>query len=276
MTTKLYKNTEGKVLMSVGNKLIKQPYEFGLAFQNRMGLKNYLQISNISISQYGTILTTSTNFIPATYAQVVFNCQNSNNDNYSYWSETAGADLLKYLKNYGGANQATNTIAHINSAVKKIIIGCVTRVTSINSIINGDNTLTSTTSTQTNTLPITKIWVGALRSSNGILPSEYSNSSIKHNRFVMYSRELSLSEIRYYYNNSLGNDLQSTTGIEIDLHCNKAEILDFSLLQDGSDMRVGCRDYSGFNRHGEIMNLPAGTLQQKLDYANANLFVSFQ
>ena len=35
------------------------------------------------------------------------------------------------------------------------------------------------------------------------------------------------------------------------------------------------RDSIG-GKHGKIMNLPAGTAQQKVDYANANLFVSFQ
>ena len=45
MSVKLYKNTEGKVLMSVGNKLIKQPYNFGNAFQNRIGLNNQIEFS---------------------------------------------------------------------------------------------------------------------------------------------------------------------------------------------------------------------------------------
>ena len=40
MSTKLFKNTDGKVLMSVGNKLIKQTHEFRLAFQNRIGKYN--------------------------------------------------------------------------------------------------------------------------------------------------------------------------------------------------------------------------------------------
>ena len=56
----------------------------------------------------------------------------------------------------------------------------------------------------------------------------------------------------------------------------KAEILDFSAAQDGSDMRVGVRNFgSVINGHGEIIGLPAGTLEEQVDYANANLFVNF-
>ena len=108
---------------------------------------------------------------------------------------------------------------------------------------------------------------------NGVTNTSKIQSESNSQRF--YSRSISEGESLYAYAHGLGSDPQLSVGLEINMYCDKAEILDFSALQDGSDMRVGCRDYSGNNRHGMIMNLPAGTLQEQLDWANANLFVPF-
>jgi len=49
MSLKVFSNEEDKILTSMGGRIIKQPYEFGNAFQNRMGLSNYIKISNLSL-----------------------------------------------------------------------------------------------------------------------------------------------------------------------------------------------------------------------------------
>ena len=62
----------------------------------------------------------------------------------------------------------------------------------------------------------------------------------------------------------------STNGLIVNYTNDKAEILNI-----GNGDFVGVRDNSGNDYHGEIEGLPAGTLQEKLDYANANLFYAW-
>lgn len=92
----------------------------------------------------------------------------------------------------------------------------------------------------------------------------------------LFERSLSATEVSYLYNNKLGNNPISNNGLAINYRMHKSEILDFSAAQDGSDMRVGVRNYGSIiNAHGEIIGLPAGTLEEKEEWANANLFVNF-
>jgi len=90
--------------------------------------------------------------------------------------------------------------------------------------------------------------------------------------FAFFNRYLTQDEILYRRSNMSINDFMSLSGCTCYLLLNYAELLDFSALQNGSDMRIGCRDYSGFNNHGEIINLPAGTVAEKINYTNTYLF----
>ena len=272
---KIYNNGENKILFSAGDRIIKQPYEFGNAFQNRMGLNNYIEISGLNLS----MLHTSTIYTTARaemYSQAVYNMQDSNFDNFSAQIETGGGNnYFKYLKNHVGDNQDANFLARKPNGSSGIYHGVVINQNKENAVIHNAAPFFYQTSLQTYDYLISKIWIGACRGTNGATPSRYANSDQKFNGFRFYSRSISEGESLYAYANGLGSDPQLTVGLEINMYCNFAEILDFSTLQDGSDMRVGCRDYSGNNHHGEIMNLPAGTLQEQLDWANANLFVPF-
>jgi len=271
---KIYNNGENKILFSAGDRIIRQPYEFGNAFQNRMGLNNYIEISGLNLS----MLHTSTIYITArtgTYNQAVYNMQDSNFDNFSAQIETSGADHFKYLKNFIGGNNPANPLAYKKDGSSGIYHGVVINQNKVNAVIHNAAPFFYSTSEQTYDYPISKIWIGACRGTNGATPSHYANSDQKFNGFRFYSRNISEGESLYAYAHGLGSDPQLSVGLEINMYCNFAEILDFSAAQDGSDLRVGCRDYSGNNHHGEIMNLPAGTLQEQLDWANANLFVPF-
>lgn len=268
MANRIFTNgEEGKILTSVGNRIIKQPYEFGNAFQNRMGLNNYIKISGLNFNfadttdlmwinesgtgnlYYITKKASTQNYNTTRIANsLMFVRNNSSIINTVSWATSLGIHLIGVKTNSTGSLCSFNNITSSQSSGFQHIIQSI--FTDI--IIGG--TVTSETSS--------------------LVPSIY-NTTAKFNRYTLYSRYLSNNEILYTYANKIGNDPQSTLNIVIDLRNDKAEIIDFSALQDGSDMRVGCRDYSGFNRHGEIMNLPAGTLQQKVDYANANLFVPF-
>lgn len=87
--------------------------------------------------------------------------------------------------------------------------------------------------------------------------------------FLLYGRDLTENELRYLYNNELGNGPLNLNLLLVYYKYLQAEIFDFG---GTIGQAVGVRDYSGNNNHGRIMNLPAGTLQEQLDYANANLF----
>lgn len=280
MANRIFTNgEEGKILTSVGDRIIKQPYEFGNAFQNRMGLNNYILIGGLNLTQYyDALLWKFHNYVSSTYYNA-FSLKNTNNDWYSVDTYRSVDNVTIYNvfnknQNSAASNLSTSLVGSQTTSNQTDLRRVSVLASNINTNQRG-NSKASSLSTQTNSFAIKEIYIGGSRPSNGTTPTYYSSASDRTNRFLLYSREISPEEFSFYYNNRLGNDPQSLNSLEIDLKCDFAEILDFSALQDGSDMRVGCRDYSGFNRHGEIMNLPAGTLQQKLDYANANLFVPF-
>lgn len=86
--------------------------------------------------------------------------------------------------------------------------------------------------------------------------------------FKVYSRPITDSEIIYLYNSTLGNEPLSVFGLRAWYRMEVAEILQYN----GSDA-ICVRDYSGNENHGFIHGLPAGTLQEQLDWANENLFL---
>ena len=97
-----------------------------------------------------------------------------------------------------------------------------------------------------------------------------TTSFLMFNTFALFDRILTLPELTFYYNNRIGSNFQSRVGLIIDLNFNNATVVNIG----GVDY-VGVEDVSGNGNHGRIMNLPAGTLQEQLDWANANLFVPF-
>lgn len=96
-----------------------------------------------------------------------------------------------------------------------------------------------------------------------------------HSACIIYDRELLMGELDYTYNNLSGHQPFTLFGVKAYYLFQKAELLDFSTGQDGSDMRVGVRDFSGNNNHLFFTGLGAGTNASKLAYANANLFIPY-
>ena len=118
---------------------------------------------------------------------------------------------------------------------------------------------------------ITKFRIGISGNRGNSTLSIYMTSSIA--TFEYYERALPASEVTYRYSGGLGREVFSTNKLLLKYDFLYAEILDFSELQDGSDMRVGIKNTgSVLHAHAEIVGLPVGSLQDKLTYANANLF----
>jgi len=270
-------NNDNKVLKSnVDGKILKQNYNFSKGFVNAMGLSNYIKIA-ATLSQYGTWCFDVKQSAWDAGGTVFnyLNLKNTNNDNFSFESCYGYSTVNKNaVGDYGASNLPLITGSN-NSMLNKNFQSINFNADNINYLQNKLGTIYQGTSTLPNAYQFNEIWIGATRVTSGATPSRFSSNIIAFNRFFSFSRKISQPEFLYLYNLGNGNEPLTFSGLDVFLKNNLAEILDFSVAQNGSDMRVGCRDYSGNNRHGEIINLPAGTLQQKCDYANANLFQSW-
>lgn len=90
--------------------------------------------------------------------------------------------------------------------------------------------------------------------------SSYSSGLI--NDIVIYDRHIADAEVNYFFNNKLGNEELNNVGLIAKYKNDSASIVNNSVVIE---------DYKGAHNI-ELINLPSGTLQEQLDYANANLF----
>jgi hypothetical protein len=74
------------------------------------------------------------------------------------------------------------------------------------------------------------------------------------NEFRMYNKLLTDDEVRITYNSGLGENPPNTEKLVMWLQFNRFETLDFSSLQNNSDLRLGVRDMSGNNNHAQAIN----------------------
>lgn len=237
-------------------KAMKQNYNFGQAF------------SVISKSQYLSFPT----LIGNSYNRWCYGAfrQGLNNSIVSY-DMTINHDTNKYLYVYRDTNPARMIGRHLNSDNTQTIQAIGDSFTKKTAVLNAtESTLSFThgnvTTTIANSASISNIVffsVGAYNQGSGGM------SNVKFGEVFFYQRNLSQSEINYYYNNGLGNELLNNLGLVFFLKMEKAEVLNF---EGAIGEAVGIRDFSGNNNHAKIENLPAGTLQEQLDYANDNLF----
>lgn len=271
MAQKIYNNgSDGKILMSSAGKVIRQPYEFGNAFQNRMGLNNYIDIKGVSLSHEMEVVNYCSNEYSIQSINYIINIQTSNFDNYNLNSYYGGSTTKWIAVSKNSADAVGSKIFRFPPTTqigKSFVFFNITQTAGYGRL---NNLAEVNGLVDASLFNVNRISIGASRPSNGEILTGFSNTDIKHSRILIYNREISESEKTYIVNNLLGSDPQSTAGIYIDIRCHKAEILNTG----GADF-VGVRDYSGNNHHGEIMNLPAGTLEYKRDYANTNLFVPF-
>lgn len=87
----------------------------------------------------------------------------------------------------------------------------------------------------------------------------------KMDDFMVYKRALTQQDLAYIYNNKLGNEPLSTNMLSVRYTFDQFEIKSFN----GVDA-VCAVDVSGNENHGKLIGLPAGTLQEQLDWANLN------
>jgi len=87
----------------------------------------------------------------------------------------------------------------------------------------------------------------------GTYTTQNSNAAI--DEFRLYNKIITNEQFLTNYNAGIGNNPFETESLLVWLKFEKFEMLDFSALQDGSDLRLGIRDFSGLNHHALPFNM---------------------
>lgn len=241
-------NNDGKILRSnQTGGVIKQNYNFGEAFNNTNASNTYIDfpsLINMSFPSWSMCIFREgiLSLAEATYEIFLndgayrWSRKRSNNSDLQFISPAFSGDYFGKNGYVWGSSDSVSLLGSSNG-IQKV----------------------------TETFPISDI----LTLEIGTYNSGQTNSVVKIAEFSLFSRLLSDGEINYYINNNLGNNKLNENDIVLDVKFLFAEIFDFG---GTIGQAVGVRDFSGNDNHGRILNLPSGTLQEQLDYANANLF----
>lgn len=73
--------------------------------------------------------------------------------------------------------------------------------------------------------------------------------------FRLYNKIISHDQFLSNYNNGIGNNPFETEDLMVWYKFEQFENLDFSVLQDGSDIRLGLKDFSGKANHAQPFNM---------------------
>ncbi|NJO88952.1 MAG: hypothetical protein HC831_08335 [Chloroflexia bacterium] len=92
---------------------------------------------------------------------------------------------------------------------------------------------------------------------------------------LVLNRIPSNQELNVIFLNGNGNDYQSLEGAVAYYKTNTAEVLPCPDGLGGSVNQPGIRDYTINNNHMRFLGLPAGTNQEKVDFANSTVLIPF-
>lgn len=221
-----------KPFLGVGhNRALPAPFGFDNGFQG-VGTGTYFTIPNMIGKSFPDEICFEWWFKVASYSS----------QRFVYFNNTVNDKSIS-IDGYNGAIQTTNYGFSGN-----------------NSILDGNTYLINV-----NYGPIIQTYI------NGLLRSTDNNNNFnsgltfnqirilnipsKFDEFKIYNRKLSSSEIILNYNDGNGNNPCVTEHLLLWYRFEKFELLDFSPLQDGSDIHLGIRDFSGKNNHALPFNM---------------------
>lgn len=258
------KNIDGKVIKNVAGNVLRQNFQFGRGFM-KGAVNAHMRIPNtaniISVSTPFTILMwLGTAAASAGYIRIV-NAAGASRWNLLTDSSTNNIEVMD-----GGTFLHQAQVAGTVGTGIRNLMG----VKYTGSGTSGNLTFIVNTSRfghniNFGTSPLTSLFFNHGQRSTGPLYGVVSDE------MLVYNRMLSEAEITYIFNSRAGNEPSTQEGLKVWLRNDAAEILDFSIAQDGSDLRPGMRDLSGNFNHADFINIPAGTNQEKVDYVNNNL-----
>ena len=250
---KIYNNGENKILFSAGDRIIRQPYDFVRGFEKVPNVYLKLDIGGLLTQDAGwTVLAWFNGQQPSGVSCHL--CIRTNL--YAYrWSVTdSGLSLLHRdtTSLVGGWNMLKPELKGIST--ERMHAGL--RIVSPGAEGN-----------------VNDILIGAYSTSpaGGIIQSAAGG---RNDELFIFNRTISDGEYRYIYQNGIGSESQLQSGLVGRYNFNTAEI-----LNNGSGDAVVIRNVSTHNdalRHIDYIGLPAGTLQEQLDYANQNTLKAFR
>lgn len=250
---KIYNNGENKILFSAGDRIIRQPYEFARGFEKVPNVYLKLDIGGLLNQDEGWTVLSWLNGQQTT-GESCHLCIRTNL--YAYrWSVTdSGLSLLRRdtTSLVGGWNMLKPELYGISTDIMRTGLRIVDpgAMGNVNDILIGAYSTTP---------------AGAV---------VQSNPGGRNDELFIFNRTISEGEYRYIYQNGIGSEAQTQSGLVGRYNFNVAEIID-----NGSGNAVVIRNISTHNnalKHIDYIGLPAGTLQEQLDYANQNTLKVFR
>lgn len=253
----VFSNETGQVMFGTGGQVYRVPYEFGQAFGNNTNtsLTNYIRQDIAVDTDFTFLLWVSRSALsPDGAIQIAFRITFSDGDylNMQFRPDSPIFSSNLFLNTslvLGSVNFAQSNTA----ASKGLFCLRYERATGVVSMLSGS------------------VFVSvAIPSSKSIafinIPQGVLGRSVAYGDSMLFNRQLSLSEALFIRSNFNGSQPQSQQGMVSRLRNQRAEII-------GSDIAIN--NEVPQSPVGKIMNLPAGSIIDKLAYANTNLFVPF-
>lgn len=262
---KMYNNGENKILFSAGDRIIRQSYEFENGIFATLP-SNYVQFNiagliegDFTIMGFTRILDTEGN----KSIVALFSDESHLSDNQVFAIGTPGASNNIGCYALGVENYFSMITVPILSL--DLIFFAFSYNSTTNEFIYVVN---NQIKTGTKALGQNRSFLVFRR--NYIIGWSRLFTNVLNGDINVFSRYLPLHEIMYYRSNMQGSEVQTRNNLVMASSLSRAEILQI----EGND-RIAVFDRSGNDVHGEIFGIPAGTLQEQLDWANENLFVPF-
>ena len=259
---KIYNNGENKVLMSAGGRIIKQPYEVNEGFNNDVTPRCWFE---------------SEEPLPTNWGVIFYVGSLSSSDTGIFQAVSAELNLADnlvvrkdiYIPNIIDAVPGTQT-AYLNPFSTRAVRYFHSTDVWWYAFLNGAALDFSNTLRTESVRSKIKIGASGHYLNNANITSSYLNGTILH-RFIIVDRLLANSEAQYMHNNAIFADPQSKQGF-LNEYIYTKDTLQIVNYQ-GVDV-VGMTDLIG-TRTLKLMGLPAGSLQEQLDWARANLYKPF-
>ena len=258
---KIYNNGENKVLMSSGDRIISQPYEVAEGFNNDVVTRCWFESEEPLPTNWGVIfyvgsLSGDTGIFQAVSAEL------NRADNLVVRQHM-------YIPNIIDAVPGTQT-ATLNPFSTRAVRYFHSTDVGWYVFLNGAALGFSNTLRTESVRSKIKIGVSGNYIGNSIINSTFLNGAILH-RFIIVDRLLVNSEVLYMHNNAIFAGPQSRQGF-LNEYIYTKDTLQIVNYQ-GVDV-VGMTDLIG-DRTLKLTGLPAGSLQEQLDWARANLYKPF-
>lgn len=247
-------NSAGGLIFKQNNngKAMKQNYNFGKAFKFGGSSVRASSDFNHLMSNGFSFLVWGQNWLGTSNPDQFFTLIFDNTISLAFSPRgTINSLTLRLLGDpaIGDINLVSSTMAHENTS---FLIGVVNNKITYNGAFT--------------TIPgIPDGYFAGKTLTNISFPNGSNNMTGLINDIVIYDRNIADAEVSYFFNNRLGNEELNSLGL-ISKYKNDSAVI--------ADNSVVLEDYKGAHNI-ELINLPAGTLQEQLDYANANLFESW-